>query len=75
MAKGSEGPRLTLKAVNAALAGAGHAERLVKGRDYWYFAEGDTPRWPVTMVCVYHLNALSLDEWLEEHADLKAGAR
>ena len=67
--------RLTLKTVNKALAAAGHAERLVQGDGYWYFAEGDTPRWPVTMVCIYRLNALTLEQWIAEHAALKAGAR
>lgn len=67
--------RLTLKAINAALEAAGHPERLVKGDGYFYFTEGETEIWPVTMVCLYRLTSLTLEQWLAEHAELKAGAR
>ena len=68
-------PRLTRAAVNHALATQGHAERLVQGRGYWYFAEGATPCWPASSVYVPRLTDLSLDEWLAEHRALAAAAR
>lgn len=65
-------PRLTVKMVNKAIADRGHSEELVKGNGYWYFAEGNAHLWPATSVYVYSLNDLTLEGWLEEHAQLAA---
>jgi hypothetical protein len=61
---------VTVAFVNKALKAKGIEERLVKGKDYMYFAEGNAHTWPVTMVCVMKASSLSIDEWLEEHATL-----
>lgn len=67
--------RLTLNAINKALAAKGCGERLVKGNGYWYFAEGKAHFWPSSSVLVYRLNDLTLEQWLEEHADLSTRRR
>lgn len=64
--------RLTLKAVNKALAEAGAAETLVQAKDYFYFADGEAERWPETMVVVCRLNDLTLTEWIARWKALKA---
>jgi hypothetical protein len=66
---------LTLKQVNNKLATMGYAERLVKGDDYFYFAEGEASGWPMTIVFVPRLNDLTLNQWLHEHALLRRDAR
>ncbi len=61
--------RVTLKAVNAALARADFAGvELVRGNGhgYWYFTGADTALWYSTGVYVYHLNELTVTEWVEE---------
>jgi len=65
----------TLNKINAALVVGGHQERLFRGKGYFYFSDGNTPNWPATSVCVYRLNELTLEQWLEEHASLKAKSR
>ena len=65
-------PKIKLLTVNAALAALGAEEFLVKGKDYFYFAGGDAHKWQRTMVYVSKLNQLSLEEWLEEYASMKA---
>lgn len=57
-------PRLTLKSINKALAGRGIKEELVAGEGYYYFCEGDAPLWQATIVPVYRLNHLTLEQWL-----------
>lgn len=63
-------PRTTLKAVNAALAAAGHAERLVKGRGYWYFIDGDADGWYSASVPVFHLSAYTPEQWVARRDEL-----
>lgn len=65
-------PRLTLKSVNAELERRGIAERLFKGPGYFYFDEGNASRWRSSSVMTARLNSLSLDQWVSEHATLKA---
>jgi hypothetical protein len=64
--------RLTLKAVNAALAAAGAKEVLVQGKGYLYFAEGDADCWREVSVGVPRLNHLSLEQWIAAWRRLKA---
>lgn len=58
--------RLTLAAVNKALAAAGFNERLYKGAGYHYFCDGNSHFWSDTSVMVTRLNDLPLSEWLAE---------
>ena len=67
--------RVTLRMVNEALAEMGYEERLVKAKDYFYFAEGEAASWPETMVCACRLNNLTLYGWLDEHRRLRQQAR
>ena len=65
--------RLTLNAINRALAERGHAERLVRGRGYFYFTGGAASEWNRSGVYVYHLNSYTLAEWLAERDALAKG--
>ncbi len=60
--------------VNAALKQMGVAERLRAGRGYYYF-DGPASAWYSSSVYVYRASELSVARWLEEHAELKKGAR
>jgi hypothetical protein len=63
--------RLTLKAVNAALAARGIKERLVQGYGYLYFIEGEASSWYSSSVPVCRLNHLPrIEQWLEAHRAL-----
>lgn len=64
----------TVRKVNAALAARGHAEVLMRGRGYWYFAEGDSSAWPSSSVMVYRITALTVGGWCDER-DTLAGIR
>jgi hypothetical protein len=66
--------RVTLARINAALAAAGHAERLVRGAGYFYFAEGTASAWPSSGVYGVgpNLSALTVEQWVAEHATLRA---
>lgn len=59
--------RVTLNAVNAAIRAAGGTEELVRGEGYFYFIGGSSVWWD--SVPVYHLTALSIDEWVAEWRD------
>jgi hypothetical protein len=61
-------------AVNRALKAKGEPEVLRAGRGYYYFAGGNTAQWPETAVYVYRAADLTRDEWLKQHAALKAAA-
>lgn len=63
---------MTCATVNKALAARGAAERLIKGKGYYYFWEGSAPEWQASSVPVAHISQLSLDEWLAEYESLKA---
>jgi len=63
---------VTLNQINHALAARGVAERLVRGKGYFYFWEGDAPRWRNSCVMVFRLNAFTLDQWLAEYDQLKS---
>lgn len=64
--------RVTIRAVNAAIAAAGLSAELVRGRGYFYFIGADVERAPATSVLVYHLSALTVDGWLRELRDIIA---
>jgi hypothetical protein len=66
--------RVTLNAVNRALAALGHKEKLVKGNGYFYFIEGDSAWWYSTSVYTFHLNDLTVEQWVAEHAEKRADA-
>lgn len=57
---------LTLKKVNQELKNLGALEILVKGKDYYYFTEGNAYAWEGCSVMVMRLNDLSLQEWIAE---------
>ena len=66
----------TLRQVNQYLWKNGMPKNLelVKGRGYFYFRGGNTPRWPQTGVYVYKLADLSLKDWLREYKNLAKDA-
>lgn len=60
--------------VNRELKRRGHAERLKAGKDYYFFYDGGTNRWPQSGVYVYRAAELTVEEWLREYDRLKADA-
>jgi hypothetical protein len=64
--------RTTIRKVNEALQAAGfEGVELVKGNGYWYFSGGDAMGWYSSSVMVYHLNALTVEQWVAEARQLK----
>ena len=57
---------MTLKRINAAVASAGYRERLYRGRDYFYWSGGRAGLFYDTIVSVYRLNQMSLEEWVDD---------
>lgn len=56
---------LTIKSVNRAIAAQGHKEILCRGKDYFYFYDGEADNWFETIVPVCAINHLSLQQWLD----------
>ena len=52
--------------VNAAIKAMGRDERLVAGRGYCYFVEGDAMSWYTSSVPVARISDLSVERWIEE---------
>ena len=63
--------RVTLRAINDALAGLGENARLVKGDGYFYFDVGEAANWLDKTVSTATLSSRTLEEWLEEFQRLK----
>jgi hypothetical protein len=63
--------RVTLKAINDALAGFGESARLVKGDGYYYFDLGEAANWLDKTVSAPTLSSRTLEEWVEEFRRLK----
>lgn len=59
--------------VNRELKRLGHAEKLTRGRGYYYFRDGDAPTWRGTMVCVCYSDDLTVKQWVAERNQLAAG--
>lgn len=64
--------KVTIRAVNAAIAAKGGKEKLTRGTSYYYFYDGDAASWPSSSVCVYRLNHMTLTEWVEAWEQLRA---
>jgi hypothetical protein len=63
--------RVTLEAVNDELVRRGHHARLEKAGGYFYFWSEDAADWIDRTVRVQTLNALTLNQWVEEYLRLK----
>jgi hypothetical protein len=63
--------RVTLKAINDALAGLGENARLVKGEGYFYFDFGEAANWLDKTVSTPTLSSRTVEEWIEEFRRLK----
>lgn len=63
--------RLTLKAVNKALAAAGIKDELVKGKDYFYFWGEKAQTWYGSSVMTCQLNSLTIEQWIAEYRHLE----
>jgi hypothetical protein len=61
--------------VNRALKARGVAEKLTRGRDYYYFRDGDSSCWPSTSVYTCYSDDLTVAEWLQEYDQLREAAR
>lgn len=60
--------------VNAEMKRRGHAERLRRGRGYYYFCGGESHTWYSSMVMVSQANALTVEQWVREYNRLKGAA-
>lgn len=65
--------RLTRTAIAKACVAAGLPAdiELVKGDGYFYFWGHEVAMWPATSVYVYHLNDLTLEQWVQEAVELQ----
>ena len=63
--------RITIKAVNDALARLGHEVRLEKASGYFYFWSGDVAGWIDRTVQVSKISELTLEQWMAEFKRLK----
>lgn len=57
--------------VNQALRAGGIADRLVRGRGYYYFVGPNADCWYSQSVMVYRASDLSVERWLAEYRDLR----
>jgi len=64
-------PRITLNNVNAAIAAEGGSEKLVRGKDYFYFVDGDASSWYSASEYVYRLDSHTVAEWVAVWRDLR----
>lgn len=62
---------ISIRTVNNALKKLGHAEKLCKGKGYFYFYDGDTDQWYTSSVYVHAINHLTLEQWIESFQSLK----
>jgi hypothetical protein len=56
--------------VNRELKRRGRKERLVRGRGYYYFVDGEASRWYSSSVYIYRADDLSLRRWMKEFEQL-----
>ena len=60
-------PARSCEDVNRELRARGKAEQLVKGRGYFYFADGEAATWPSSSVLAYRLDQLTIRQFLDEY--------
>lgn len=63
--------RVTLPAINDALAARGISARLKKGAGYFYFSGGEAAGWLDLTVNTDKVTSLTLEQWVAEFARLK----
>ena len=63
---GAKSGRVTLKAVNDALAKRGKSSRLMKANGYFYFDSGEAASWLDKTVATPTVGSRTLEQWLEE---------
>ena len=61
----------TSTTVNKVMKELGLKERLVRGRGYWYFAEGNAAGWESSSVPVYRITDYTIVGWLEQYILLR----
>lgn len=66
---------VTIKSINAAIAALGGEEKLDRTKDAFYFYDGHADMWYTSVVSVYRLNHLTLDEWIERYKNLRDDPR
>jgi len=70
-----KGGRVTLKAVNDALAKRGRSARLMKASGYFYFDSGEAANWIDKTVYTPTVGSRTLEQWLEEFDRLEKANR
>ena len=70
-----KGGRVTLKAVNDALAKRGRGARLMKASGYFYFDSGEAASWIDKTVHTPTVGSRTLEQWLEEFDRLEKANR
>jgi hypothetical protein len=63
--------RVTLKAINDELLRRGHDARLERASGYFYFFGGEATDWLDRTVPGTTVNALTLEQWIDEFERLK----
>jgi hypothetical protein len=63
--------RVNLKAINDELLRRGHNSRLERASGYFYFFGGEATDWLDRTVQATTVNALTLEQWVEEFKRLK----
>jgi hypothetical protein len=67
--KPSAYPKSTAQ-VNAFLKSKNVAERLKRGKGYFYFSEGNSYNWSASGVYVYNIDDMSFQDWYNEYKRL-----
>ena len=67
--KPSDMPK-TLATVNKYLRSKGVKEKVVRGRGYYYFIDGNAYDWPSQSVYVYRASDISLGDWYDHWKEL-----
>jgi len=70
-----KGGRVTLKAVNDALAKRGRGARLMKASGYFYFDSGEAASWIDKTVHTPTVGSRTIEQWLEEFDRLEKANR
>lgn len=58
------------RTINKALRSKGYSDEIFAGKGYWYFAGDTVAKFRQSSVCVYRLNDLTLEQWIEAYENL-----
>jgi hypothetical protein len=67
--------KTTIAAVNKELKARGIAERLRRGKGYYYFAEGDAHKWYSSSAYTNSVTGFTVEGWIKELEFLRSDWR